>query len=252
MNTNFPGAAGIRQFGHYAQLLYQALRSSTEISTYRKNLFQEFVKVGYESIPIIFLVGIFTGAVLTLQTAYQLDTDIYPSTIIGSIVAQSIVIELAAVISALVLAGKVGARISTELGTMRVSEQIDALESMGFNSVSFLVVPRILAGIFMFPILYITAAVFGIIGGVTAGAMDGILPAAEFMEGARAFFFESDIIFGLIKSVVFGFVITSISCFKGYYAFGGAEGVGNATTQATVLSCIFVLLADFTLAAILL
>ncbi|SMO58864.1 MlaE family ABC transporter permease [Gracilimonas mengyeensis] len=243
---------GVKELGHYAQLLYQALRSSTEISTYRKNLFHEFVKIGYESIPIIFLVGIFTGAVMTLQTAYQLDTDIYPSDIIGSIVAQSIIIELAAVISALVLAGKVGARISTELGTMRVSEQIDALESMGFNSVSFLVVPRILSGIFMFPILYITAAVFGIIGGVIAGAVDGILPVAEFMKGARAFFFESDIIFGLIKSIVFGFVITSVSCYKGYYAFGGAEGVGTATTQATVLSCIFVLLADFALAAILL
>lgn len=252
MISNLPGTAGLKQFGHYAELLYQALRSSTEFSTYRKNLFQEFVKVGYESIPIIFLVGIFTGAVMTIQTAYQLDTDIYPSDIIGAIVTQSIIIELAAVISALVLAGKVGARISTELGTMRVSEQIDALESMGFNSVSFLVVPRILAGLFMFPILYITASVFGIIGGVAAGALDGILPAAEFMSGARAFFFESDIIFGMVKSVVFGFVITSISCFKGYNAFGGAEGVGTATTQATVLSCIFVLLADFALATLLL
>lgn len=245
-------AGGIREFGRYGQLLYQALRSSTEFSTYRKNLFHEFVKVGYESIPIIFLVGIFTGAVMTLQTAYQLDTDIYPSTIIGSIVVQSLIIELAAVISALVLAGKVGARMSTELGTMRVSEQIDALEAMGFNSVSFLVVPRIAAGILMFPILYITAAVFGILGGITAGAVDGILPVAEFMEGGRAFFFESDIIFGIIKSFVFGFVITSIACYKGYYAFGGAEGVGNATTRATVLSCIFVLLADFILAALLL
>jgi phospholipid/cholesterol/gamma-HCH transport system permease protein len=197
-------------------------------------------------------VGIFTGAVMTLQTAYQLDTDIYPSTIIGSIVVQSLIIELAAVISALVLAGKVGARMSTELGTMRVSEQIDALEAMGFNSVSFLVVPRIAAGILMFPILYTTAAVFGILGGITAGAVDGILPVAEFMEGGRAFFFKSDIIFGIIKSFVFGFVITSIACYKGYYAFGGAEGVGNATTRATVLSCIFVLLADFILAALLL
>jgi phospholipid/cholesterol/gamma-HCH transport system permease protein len=135
---------------------------------------------------------------------------------------------------------------------MRVSEQIDALEAMGFNSVSFLVVPRIAAGILMFPILYTTAAVFGILGGITAGAVDGILPVAEFMEGGRAFFFESDIIFGIIKSFVFGFVITSIACYKGYYAFGGAEGVGNATTRATVLSCIFVLLADFILAALLL
>ena len=116
------------------------------------------------------LTGVFTGAVLTLQTAYQLDTDIYPASIVGSIVGQSIIIELAAVIGALVLAGKVGARISTELGTMRVSEQIDALESMGFNSVTFLVVPRVLSGILMFPVLYVVAAVMGISGGLLAGS----------------------------------------------------------------------------------
>lgn len=242
----------LRQFGQYSLLLYQALRSVTEFSTYRKNLFTEFVKIGYESIPIIMLTGVFTGAVLTLQTAYQLDTDLFPTTIVGSIVGQSIIIELAAVIGALVLAGKVGARISTELGTMRVSEQIDALESMGFNSVTFLVVPRIMAGIVMFPVLYITAATTGILGGILAGALDGILPPADFMQGAREFFFEEDVVFGFVKSFVFGFVITSISCFKGYFAFGGAEGVGNATTQSTVLSCIYILLSDFMLAAILL
>ncbi|MBO6572797.1 ABC transporter permease [bacterium] len=242
----------LKQLGQYTLLLYQALRSVTEFSTYRENLFNEFVKIGYQSIPIIILVGTFTGAVLTLQTAYQLDTDLYPAYIVGSIVAQSVIIELAAVISGLVLAGKVGARISTELGTMRVSEQIDALESMGFNSVAFLVLPRIFAGVLMFPILYIIASTLGIIGGVVAGAADGILPAAEFMKGGRLFFFPEDVVFGILKSFVFGFVITSISCFKGYFAYGGAEGVGNATTQATVLSCIYILLADFVLAAILL
>ena len=135
---------------------------------------------------------------------------------------------------------------------MRVSEQIDALESMGFNSVAFLVLPRIFAGILMFPVLYIIAASLGIVGGIVAGSADGILPAAEFMKGGRSFFFPEDVVFGILKSVVFGFLITSISCFKGYYAFGGAEGVGNATTQATVLSCIYILLADFALAALLL
>ena len=135
----------LNQLGKYSLLLYRALLSSTEVNTYRKNLFSEFVKVGYESIPIIMLTGIFTGAVLTLQTAHQLDTGLFPIYIVGAIVSQSVLIELAAVISGLVLAGKVGARMATELGTMRVTEQIDALESMGFNSVSFLVVPRILA-----------------------------------------------------------------------------------------------------------
>ena len=243
----------LRQLGQYATLLYHALRSILEFSTDRKNLFQEFVKIGYESIPIIMLTGAFTGAVLTLQTAYQLSADtLLPITVVGSIVGQSIIIELAAVIGALVLAGKVGARISTELGTMRVSEQIDALESMGFNSVTFLVVPRILSGILMFPVLYVVAAVMGISGGLLAGSLDGILLVAEFMQGAREYFFPEDVVFGVVKSFVFGFVITSISSFKGYYASGGAEGVGNATTQATVLSCIYVLLSDFMLAALLL
>ena len=243
----------IRQLGQYATLLYHALRSILEFSTYRKNLFQEFVKIGYESIPIIMLTGAFTGAVLTLQTAYQLGADtLLPISVVGSIVGQSIIIELAAVIGALVLAGKVGARISTELGTMRVSEQIDALESMGFNSVTFLVVPRVLSGILMFPVLYVVAAVMGISGGLLAGSLDGILLAAEFMQGAREFFFPEDVVFGVVKSFVFGFVITSISSFKGYYASGGAEGVGKATTQATVLSCIYILLSDFMLAALLL
>lgn len=243
----------LRQLGQYATLLYHALRSILEFSTYRKNLFQEFVKIGYESIPIIMLTGAFTGAVLTLQTAYQLSADtLLPITVVGSIVGQSIIIELAAVIGALVLAGKVGARISTELGTMRVSEQIDALESMGFNSVTFLVVPRVLSGILMFPVLYVVAAVMGISGGLLAGSLDGILLVAEFMQGAREYFFPEDVVFGVVKSFVFGFVITSISSFKGYYASGGAEGVGNATTQATVLSCIYILLSDFALAALLL
>ncbi len=242
----------IRQFGQYTLLLYQAVRSVTEFSTYRKNLFAEFVKIGYESIPIIILTGVFTGAVMTLQTAYQLETGFIPRYTIGAIVSQSMLIELAAVISALVLAGKVGARIATELGTMRVSEQIDALESMGFNSVSFLVIPRVMAGICMFPILYVVASTCGILGGLLAGEIDGVLPAAEFMQGARRYFYEWDVLFGFVKSFVFGFVITSVASFKGYYAKGGAEGVGTATTQATVLSCIYVLLADFMLAAILL
>lgn len=242
----------IKQFGQYALLLYQAFLSITEFSTYRKNLFQEFVKIGYESIPIITLTGIFTGAVMTIQTSHQLNSGLFPAYTIGSIVSESVLIELSAVISALVLAGKVGARIATELGTMRVSEQIDALESMGFNSISFLVVPRILAGLIMFPVLYIVASTCGILGGIISGAAAGVVPVGEFMKGAKMFFFPWDIVFGFIKSFVFGFVITSISCFKGYYAFGGAEGVGNGTTEATVLSCIFILLADFLLAALLL
>lgn len=240
------------ELGKYSSLLYQALRSSTEFSTYRKNLFQELVKVGYDSVPIIMLTGIFTGSVMTLQSAYQLQSAFIPLSTIGAIVSESILIELAAVISSLVLSGKVGARVATELGTMRVSEQIDALESMGFNSVSFLVVPRVLAGILMFPVLYIVASITGVGGGLVAGLFSGTVPPEEFLKGARMYFYPWNVVFGFVKSFVFGFIITSISCYKGFYASGGAEGVGKSTTNATVLSCIFVLLADFVLAALLL
>lgn len=243
---------GFSELGKYSSLLYQALRSSTEFSTYRKNLFQELVKVGYDSVPIIVLTGIFTGSVMTLQSAYQLESAFIPLSTIGAIVSESILIELAAVISSLVLSGKVGARIATELGTMRVSEQIDALESMGFNSVSFLVVPRVAAGILMFPVLYIVASITGLSGGIAAGFFSGTVPPEEFLKGARLYFYPWNVVFGFVKSFVFGFIITSISCYKGYYASGGAEGVGKCTTNATVLSCIYVLLADFVLAALLL
>ncbi len=242
----------LEQLGRYSLLLYRSLRSLYEFNTYKKNLVNELVKIGYESVPIVFLTGVFTGGVLTIQTAYQLNVAFVPISVIGAITSESLLIELAAVITSLVLAGKVGARIATEIGTMRVSEQIDALESMGFNSVSFLVLPRVLAGMIMFPLLYIFASVTGIIGGVFAGYISGALPPAEFMEGARSFFYPWDVTFGILKAFVFGYIITSISCFKGYHASGGAEGVGTATTHATVLSCIYILLADFMLAAIFL
>jgi phospholipid/cholesterol/gamma-HCH transport system permease protein len=242
----------LRELGKYTTLLYQALRSSTEFSTYRKNLFSELVKVGYDSFGIIMLTGLFTGSVMTIQTAYQLELAFIPLSTIGAIVSESIIIELAAVISSLVLAGKVGARIATELGTMKVSEQIDALESMGFNSVSFLVVPRVMAGLLMFPVLYVVACIFGIGGGLVAGILTGVVPGSDFLHGAQMYFAPWNVLFGFVKSFVFGFLITSVACYKGYYASGGAEGVGKSTTQATVLGCIFVLLADFLLATLLL
>lgn len=238
--------------GRYSKLIYEAIRSSFEVGMYRKNLVHEMVKTGFDSLPIIILAGFFTGAVMTIQTSYQLVAGFIPASTIGSIVSQSLLIELAAVISALVLAGRVGARIATELGTMAVSEQIDALESMGFNSVTFLVMPRVLAGVFMFPVIYIAAVVAGISGGLLSGILTGSVPVADFMLGARTVFTPADVSFGIIKSFVFGYIITSISCFKGYFATGGAEGVGQATTQAAVLSCIYILTADFVLAFVLL
>lgn len=242
----------LHSLGRYILLLSKAFTSLGEFNLYRKNLFDQMVKTGIESIPIIALAAAFSGAVTTVQTAYQLVSPLIPKSIIGSIVAPSMILELGAVVTGFILAGRVGARIAAELGTMRVTEQIDALEAMGLNSIGYLIVPRVLAGIFMFPLLYIFACFVGIGGGMLVADFSGYLTLNEFVQGAREFFKPFDPIFGLIKSTVFGFAITSVSCYMGYFTSGGAEGVGKATTQATVMSCVYILLADLLLALLLL
>jgi phospholipid/cholesterol/gamma-HCH transport system permease protein len=241
-----------RALGRYAILVGRAFTSINKVRTYWNNLAIQMVRIGIDSIPIVALAAAFTGAVFTVQTAYQLETPFIPTSIIGSIVAPSIMLELGAVIAGFILAGRVGARIAAELGTMKVSEQIDALEVMGLDSVGFLILPRVLAGIIMFPVLYIVSCVVGIGTGIGVGHFGGFLSASEFLEGARQFFKPLDPFIGLIKSMVFGFIITSIACYKGYYTGGGAVGVGNSTTKATVLSCVFILVADLLVAMLLL
>jgi phospholipid/cholesterol/gamma-HCH transport system permease protein len=238
--------------GRYALLLVKAGTSLREVRIYRRNLRDEMVRIGVDSIPIVALAAFFSGAVTTVQTSYQLVSPLIPRSVIGSIVAPSMILELGAVVTAFILAGRVGARIAAELGTMRVTEQIDALEAMGLNSVGYLIVPRVIAGVLMFPVLYVFACFVGIGGGILVADVMGMLPAAEFVRGARMYFQPFDAWFGIIKSLTFGFLITSISCYKGYFTQGGAEGVGRSTTEAAVTSCVFILMADLLLAAVLL
>ncbi|MEX0748307.1 MAG: ABC transporter permease [Rhodothermales bacterium] len=238
--------------GGYVLLLVNAFVSMDDFRTYRKNTFEQMMHIGIESIPIVTLAAAFSGAVTTIQAAYQLVSPFIPRTVIGAIVAPSMVLELGAVVTGFILAGRVGARIAAELGTMRVTEQIDALEAMGLNSVSYLIAPRVIAGVIMFPMLYVAACFVGISGGLLVANFGGYLTTGEFVQGARDFFRPFDAVFGLIKAFVFGFIITSISCYKGYHTGGGAEGVGRSTTQAAVLSCIYILIADLVLATVLL
>ena len=244
--------APFRALGQYAILIGRAFASVDEFRMYWKNLFIQMVRIGIDSVPIVALAAAFSGAVLTVQTAYQLETPFIPKTIIGSIVAPSIMLELGVVVAGFILAGRVGARIAAELGTMRVSEQIDALEVMGLNSIGFLILPRVLAGVVMFPMLYVVSCIVGIGTGILTGEVGGFLSASEFLEGARQFFQLLDPLIGFIKSVAFGFIVTSIACYKGYYTGGGAVGVGDSTTQAAVLSCVFILVADLLVAMLLL
>lgn len=241
-----------RTVGQFCLLLYHAFASLNEFRLYYRNTIDQMVRIGVDSIPIVALAAAFSGAVTTLQAAYQLTSPFIPQSIIGSIVIPSLILELGAVVTGFILAGRVGARIAAELGTMRVTEQIDALEAMGLNSIGYLIVPRVIAGTLMFPVLYIIAVAVGIAGGVVVAEFGGFLTTGEFIQGARDFFQPFSAWFGLIKAFTFGFLITAVSCYKGYYTGGGAEGVGKSTTQAAVASCVFILLADLVLAAVLL
>jgi phospholipid/cholesterol/gamma-HCH transport system permease protein len=238
--------------GAFTLLMVKAFRATSDVRVLWQNTLDQMVRIGIDSIPIVALAAFFSGAVTTVQAGFQLDVPFIPDRIIGSIVAPSIILELGAVVTGFILAGRVGARIAAELGTMRVTEQIDALEIMGLNSVSDLVLPRVVAGMAMFPVLYVFACFVGISGGILVAQFGGFLPAGEFMAGAREFFQPFSAYFGLIKSVTFGWIITAIPCYFGYFTAGGAEGVGRSTTQAAVMSCVFILLADLLLAIIFL
>lgn len=219
---------------------------------YVKRVFLEMYNIGVGSLPIVAIISIFIGAVTTVQTSYQLISGWISKTVIGMIVSDSMMLELAPTITSLVLAGKVGSHIASEMGTMRVSEQIDALEVMGINGAGFLALPKIIAGVIMFPLLNLIAIGLGIYGGYLAGDLSGILSPETFIDGARSSFRPFNLTFSTIKSFTFAFLITSISSYQGFYTKGGALEVGKASTDAVVYSAVSILFADYILAELLL
>ncbi len=241
-----------RSVGNYCLLLVHAFRSGSEFRLHKQNILPMMAQIGVDAIPVIILSGAFSGVVLTVQTAYMLASSILTNDAIGAIVVPSLMLELSALVAALVMASRAGASIAAELGTMKVTEQVDALEAMGLNAAAYLIVPRVIAGTLMFPLLYIVACTSGIACGAFAGELLGYLTAQTFISGAQQYFLVFDVFFGLIKTGAFGFVITSIACWKGLTATGGAEGVGRCTTEAVVLSCVMILFVDYLLAELLL
>ncbi len=239
-------------FGRYLLFLRSMFSRPEKTKVYVKRLFAEMVAIGIGSLPIVILISIFQGAVTTVQTAYQLITPMIAKSTIGIIVSDSTMLELAPTITSLVLAGKIGSHIASEIGTMRINEEIDALEVMGINSAAFLGLPKILAGIIMVPILVIISIFLSEAGGIAAGHFSGALSASEFIQGARSTFKLFTLQFSLIKAFTFGFIITSISCFHGFFTKGGAIEVGESSTKAVVYSSIMILVADYILAQILL
>ena len=242
----------IHNVGDYALFMLKAFSTIKEALSHRPIIFKQMVRIGVESIPVVLLASCFAGVVTTLQAAYQLEQTFLSEQVVGAVVVPTLMLEMAALLPGLVLASRVGASIAAELGTMKVTEQIDALEAMGLNSIAFLVLPRVIAGILMFPSLYVASALVSILAGGWSADFLGLLPMESFIQGARAYFLPFDAFYGASKALAFGFLITSISCWKGFNARGGAQGVGSATTQAVVVSCISILIADYILAEILL
>jgi phospholipid/cholesterol/gamma-HCH transport system permease protein len=213
---------------------------------------EEGVLIGTDSVFIVGLVATFIGAVTCVQIAYNLVNPLIPQSMVGYMVREMTILELAPTITSIVLAGKVGSSIAGVLGTMRITDQISALDAMGINSASYLVLPRVLAALFVFPLLVILAMTLSILGGFVATQLSGIMSAADYIEGIRFDFKPYTVLFALIKSVVFAFLVTSTSAYKGYSVHGGALEVGAAGTAAVTNSIIAILLADYALAAILL
>lgn len=212
--------------------------------------FDECVKIGLNSVLIFAVISTFTGAVTTLQTAYNFSAPYLPQYLIA-VVVRDMVFGIVPTLMALVFAGKVGSSIAGELGTMRISEQIDALEVMGINATSFLVLPKVLASLVMLPALTIIACFLAFTGGYLVSIATGILSGADYIYGIRSEFHAFSVNFVLIKSFAFGFIVSAISAYKGFYTLGGALEVGKASTRAVVSSCIGILCADYLLTQVL-
>jgi phospholipid/cholesterol/gamma-HCH transport system permease protein len=248
------GAAVMRplaDFGRFSRFTARSGRALTDLRTWPALTVMQMRKLGVNSLPIALFLSAFTGIVLALQASYTF-TGAIPLYFVGALVGKTMILELGPVLTGLALSGRIGANIAAELGTMRVSEQIDALETMAYDPVSYLVVPRVLAGTVMVPVIVIFANVIGITAGwITSMQMLG-LTTTQFVRGLRLFYDPFDITFFIIKSMSFGFVITLVGCYQGFNTQGGAEGVGVATTRAVVLASVLILVLDAFWAAALL
>jgi phospholipid/cholesterol/gamma-HCH transport system permease protein len=239
-------------FGTYLLMLKGMFTKPENWRMYWKEFMHQCVEIGVGALPIVVIISLFLGAVTTVQTAYQLVSPLVPQSTIAQIVRDSMILELSPTVVSIVLAGVVGSKIASELGNMRISEQIDALEIMGINTKSYLIMPKILASLVVIPCLIVISAVLGIWGGRTAGSMSGILATDIFDIGLRQNLNMYNINFALYKSYTFAFILSSIPAYFGYNVKGGSLEIGRASTSAVVVSCILILFADYALAALLL
>lgn len=240
------------EFGRYLLMIKGMFSKPENMKMYWKELMHQCSEIGIGSLGIVVIISFFMGAVSALQTAYQLVSPIIPKSAIAQIVRDTVILEFAPTLVCIVLGGVVGSKIASELGNMRVSEQIDALEIMGINTKTYLVLPKILAALIMIPLLVVISSALGIWGGRLAVVLSGIMSENIFDRGLMEAFVPYNVFFAMAKAYTFAFIISSIPAFYGYYVQGGALEIGRASTKAVVVSCVAILFADYLLAALLL
>ncbi len=242
----------ITHLGKYSIMLKGMIAKPENAKVYWKEFMLQCNDIGIGSFGIVAIVSVFMGAVSAVQTAYQLVSPIIPKSTIAQIVRDTVILEFSPTLVCIVLAGVVGSKIASELGNMRVSEQIDALEIMGINTKTYLIMPKIAAALLMIPLLVVISMALGIWGGRLAGNASGILSNDTFDRGLMENFTAFNVWFALIKAYTFAFIISSIPAYYGYHVQGGALEIGRSSTKAVVVSCVMILLADYALAALLL
>jgi len=240
----------ISQFGAAAVFLFRLLRVSQRIFTRYSLIVQQMMTIGVQSLPLVMITSLFVGAVTAVQAAYQF-MGLVPMKYLGAAVGKAVVIELGPVLTALVVAGRASSSIAAELGTMRVTEQLDALEVMAIDPMEYLILPRVVASIIMLPVLTIFSDLTAIFGGLFVSVITAEVEPFLFIKSAIDFVHVRDLIGGIVKSGIFGFLIAIMGCFYGMKAYGGAEGVGKATTKGVVGAIVWILIANFVLAEII-
>ena len=233
--------------GRYFMLLGKVFSRPEKIRIYRSRIWFEIDALGFNSISLTAIISAFIGAVVALQMAITLESPFIPQFMIGYSTREVMVLEFSSTVVALILAGKVGSNIASEIGTMRITEQIDALEIMGVNSASYLILPKVIATVFFFPFLAIFSMLVGIAGGYVIAVATGIMNVSEYIDGLMYCFYTDEITYALTKMAFFAFFITTISAYCGYYAKGNSLEVGKASTKAVVVSSIVIMICNLVL-----
>lgn len=233
--------------GRYYLFMKKVFRKPEKWRLYFQQIIIEADKLIIDSIPLVALISVFIGAVLVIQTANNLSSPFIPKMYVGYMTRESLVLEFSSTMICLILAGKIGSNISSEIGTMRITEQIDAMEMMGINSANFLVLPKITAATLLTPLLMLMSFIVGIVGGYITVASSGIINLSDYVTGIRYWFLGYYVTYSIVKTAVFGFIITSISSFYGYHATGGSLGVGRSSTKAIVVGSALILIFDLIL-----